>query len=603
MAADPNPDPAVSLTRGDDSPLGGFFTDPKSPLAPLHLQSFHVVAVAIIAAVFLIANFMPLWHTDTWSHLKFGQWIVQHRQLPDHEPFCDFADQSAPYVAFGWLSQVISYLVYDFGGQVVGGDELERMAAGVDMLRGLHALLLASKLALLYFAYRRLTDSPPLACAGIVCVIVLSLANFAVQRPQVLAEPLFALLLLALSRPLLTRQSMILLPLLMVLWANLHGSYPVGLITLFLCGAGSAISVLIGARSFEALLKDARTRRLFLTLLLALAAIALLNPHGPWLFGQTLDLTRHPNIADMDEWKPLEWGYLRTYLFLGSLLLIGVTVAGRLRAHRSPESDTVAAGVLSTQSSVPGTRPAALAWLRPEAILLLLFFGVQTYLHQRLMSWWAMVVPWVLLPLWRDLLGSWRSLIEDRSIPSLRKTILAVALVVMVVRFAGPVQVLFDRDPRPLERSLSPGTPWRIAAQLKGQGEYYPALSQWLAKQPAGRAPGRIFASETQGDYLLWTLPAEMPIAVYTHVHLFPVNRWRECQRVKFAHADWQAILDRQGCNLIIFESDYFPALRERILSARQAWEVLLDESGDPSKPDKRSRVMIAGRVGRLRLP
>src|SRR5438105_2431036 len=89
----------------DDSPGPGIdFTDPNAPLAPYYLQTSHVVAALFIMGIFLFyALFRPLWHSDFWGHLKFGQWIVEHGRLPDREPFSPFSDSSAPYVNFQWL--------------------------------------------------------------------------------------------------------------------------------------------------------------------------------------------------------------------------------------------------------------------------------------------------------------------------------------------------------------------------------------------------------------------------------------------------------------------------------------------------------------------
>src|SRR5579871_5150765 len=85
-----------------------------SPLEPYFLRSSDVMAAALLAIAFLLLSIRPLWYSDVWAHIKFGQWIVQHRQLPDVEPFSPFTDRQ-PLILYQWLSQVSMYLVFVVG--------------------------------------------------------------------------------------------------------------------------------------------------------------------------------------------------------------------------------------------------------------------------------------------------------------------------------------------------------------------------------------------------------------------------------------------------------------------------------------------------------
>src|SRR5262245_36462064 len=86
LAGAPPPEEVPPLGAGID------FTDPNSPLAPYYLRASHLVAVALLGGIVILYSWFPLWHTDIWGHLKFGQWIVEHRELPEREPLCEFAD-------------------------------------------------------------------------------------------------------------------------------------------------------------------------------------------------------------------------------------------------------------------------------------------------------------------------------------------------------------------------------------------------------------------------------------------------------------------------------------------------------------------------------
>ena len=80
----PEPAPAAALPRVG---AGFDFSDPDGPFARFYLRPVHVVAAAFVALIFVVASYFPLWHTDVWGHLKYGQWMLSHRAIPDREPF------------------------------------------------------------------------------------------------------------------------------------------------------------------------------------------------------------------------------------------------------------------------------------------------------------------------------------------------------------------------------------------------------------------------------------------------------------------------------------------------------------------------------------
>src|SRR5439155_21597469 len=97
--------------------------------------------------------------------------------------------------------------------------------------------------------------------------------------------------------------------------------------------------------------------------------------------------------------------------------------------------------------------------------------------------------------------------------------------------FSTPVRWLINRRPEPMERAVSFDTPWRLAETLRDpagpSSARLPELARVLRQSyPRGRFRGRIFASEVLGDYLLWALPAEFPVVIYSHVHVFSPKHW-----------------------------------------------------------------------------
>ncbi len=557
------------------------FADPNSPLAPLYMTTSQVVALGIIAVVIVFLNFVPLKQTDCWGHLAFGRWVWEHGQLPQGNPFRPATAADVPSNYYSWLSQTLYYGVYHVGEVLAGGDELRQMEGGVALLRFVHALLVAIRLAVLLLAFWRLTGSFRLGLFGMLLTFTINLlGHLVIFRPQVAGELCFALLLLAVSRSPLSRLAVVLAPLVLALWANLHGSFAMGFLVLGICLAGKVIEAAWRQRTWRLWRTgaDVAVRRLAIALGASLIAVALLNPAGPGIFAQTLGMARHPAVLAMDEWKPiqLQGGPGGQYAYL---ITLGLLAASLLRAR----------GRIS-----------------PTAAILTIALGVQPLWHQRALIWWYTALPLIVLPLWlRDKRGTTTPWTVSHSGANFRKTMLAAAIVVVALLWSNPILWLIDGQPAPLERSVSAGTAWPLAFQLQGVGRddkpWLPELDQWLQTHyPEGKFRGMIFTSETAGDYLVWALPRNMPVFAYCHVHLFTPEHWQLVKIVRAGAPAWRQVLDRNKINMVVVEPDTNRRLRD-LLYQDPDWQILHDETDDPGVVDPRTWLLIAVRKTPLR--
>jgi hypothetical protein len=548
------------------------FTDPNSPLAPYYLRTSDVVAVAFLAAVFFLLNLVPLWHTDVWGHLANGRWIAANRRLPDRDVLSPFADPEAKSLHVYWLCQTGFYLVYHAGEWLAGGVAAQQTAGGVELLRALHALLVTGRCLLLLFALRRLGCPPGLACFGLFVALALSLGHVAVLRPQVAGEFFMACVLLAVSRPVLSRRALILLPVVLVLWANSHGSFVLGLAVLAGCLAGEIIRSAVSRRSWrlKPLFAEPQIRRLSLALVASAVAVAAFNPHGPFIYPITWEMSRNPNVVAMDEWKPIfsTHLYAPVVIYVTSILIVlGAQLVSRVRYS-------------------------------PAQLVLMVGIGLQPIFHQRMMVWWLMLVPWLALPLLTTALERlphyWR---PEPAVPSFRKTVVAGLIAVVLVLWSAPGQWLVSGKPAPLAQVVSQGTPLELAHNLQDpehpEGDWRMAFYKTLEGYPRHEYRGVIFASETQGDFLAWSLPHNtMPVFIDTHVHLFPAEQWQRAVLVKWALPGWREVLDNWVVNLVVVEADSHPHLCEA-LRHDDEWKVLLDETNG-GKRDPRCRLFVA---------
>src|SRR5262249_18356443 len=142
-----------------------------------------------------------------------GQWILSHGTVPTTDPF-SHTFQGAPWTAHEWLSEVLFATAYSLGGW--GG---LRILVG---LAGMGATFLMARGLLKHFN--------PVPALNALMIVPGNLAVAADARPQFLAFPIMVAWLSELleARRQNRAPGWILLPL-MVLWANLHGSFIFGL--------------------------------------------------------------------------------------------------------------------------------------------------------------------------------------------------------------------------------------------------------------------------------------------------------------------------------------------------------------------------------------
>jgi len=569
--------------KADEEPAIGAgidFSDPNSPLAPFYFRTTHIIAIAILGAVFVFVSNLPLWHTDVWGHVRYGQWMVEHRAIPDREPFCPWWDGRIPFTQFYTLTQLAMYETYVLGERLAGGDAIHREMGGADLLRLLHAGLTTARLAVLLFVFWRLSKSWRIALLCLAAAMSLDFLTWSVFRPQTFGQLGFALLLLPLSRPMLSRRAMLITPTMMVLWANGHGSYVVAFVMLGAVLAGRIIEAIVEKR---APWKDAATLRLVAVIAASLLGIGLLNPYGFGFYSRTLQFTAHPSLqGGVGEWKPLAflWGWGHDsdaglhWIFIASLTIIVLTQ-------------------LASTKAIP-----------PHRLIVLVLFGLGLSLQQRFAIWWAMLVPWVLAPeLAKDWPARWAL---AASLPSFRKTAIAAMLLFPFFMWSVAGGWAVTGGPTPLGPSasdsnqpfsLSLGTPWELAREVREPGS---TTAPWAAKlaeiirrdYPGGRFTGSILATPMQGDYLMWALAPEVPVT-YSHMHLFHPDYWEELAVVGQGRPGWRDVLEKYRVNLIIVEAQYGPKLREQLVKSKE-WTIVLDETDDAKKPIPLTRQLIA---------
>lgn len=258
---------------------------------------FYVITATLFRNSFLV-------DADTFLHISLGNWILQHGRFP-------IVDQYS-YTAFGkiwlatdWISELIFAALYR-AGQWRGVTEI--VADTCALISGVLCFYLATKLRL----------SIALGLTAVIVVLI---------SPHFLARPvIFSYLLLLVWIVLILeiedqddwagRRGFILIPL-MLLWANVHGSFTFGLAVfyLFLC---NAIWDLYNKKDLQ------RLRRL-LVLLVGVTVAAVVTPYGPFSALKTVQLMSDPALATINEWRAPD--FQKDPFHLGSIVGLFALIA------------------------------------------------------------------------------------------------------------------------------------------------------------------------------------------------------------------------------------------------------------------------------------
>jgi len=216
--------------------------------------------VGVVLFIYLDnVNGLPLLSDpDTHWHIAVGNWMLEHRAMPHVDTF-SFTFAGKPWIAKEWLSQVLLAGAYDVGGW--------------GAVTGLSAAAVAVTAALLLRLL--LSDLKPLPAILFTAAAMVMMEPHFLARPHVLAFPITLLWVSGLVRAVEERRAprpMLLLA--MLLWANMHGGFTLGLM---LAGA-FALDALIDARDW------AERKSLFVAWLkfgIASVLVACITPYGP----------------------------------------------------------------------------------------------------------------------------------------------------------------------------------------------------------------------------------------------------------------------------------------------------------------------------------
>jgi hypothetical protein len=475
------------------------------------LSTQRLVTWITFLAVFAMAARISV-DTDTWWHLRAGQWIVENRQVPREDVF-SYTRAGEAWEYPGWLAEVPMYLIYRLAGP-----------GGLNLWTALMVTLT------FVFVWQTLSGGSFLK-AFVVILAAAAAGVYWAARPYLVTFLLAAITLWVLEKyrwrgETSTGKFVYWLPVLMILWVNSHGGFLVG----FLIWGIYWLSEL-GWIAWQTWFKKQRTFdiRAFGTPLLWAGLLMLLavcvNPYGPKML--------------MYPFKTVSIGVLRDYI----------------QEWQTPEFHSISvqpfAWLMLLTFGAVGASRQRLAFIDFALVGLFFYMGL---LAGRNVALFSIVAPMVLTrhaaPALDGVANTLGIRFSGAAPPGKRSArlnvlilVLLAAAVVFKVTLIYPEKINTDA--------------------FKGYLPY--GAVEYLNKD---QPEGRLFNSYNWGGYLLWSLPG-YPVFVDGRTDLYNdeiVNQWLKVVRVEDG---WQDILEEYGINLVLIETD---SMLDRTLALDPAW-------------------------------
>ena len=450
----------------------------------------------VVFTILFLYHINPIGLGDMYWHLNTGRWIWEHGKLPDSDPFSytqvDIVAPGQDYTSKNywqililkgfWLAQILYFGTYAVFG-----------------IWGLVILKAALFLALYVLVWRTMIKSNVDPLLGLLSILLFPwlIYRYDELRPHVFSFIGVVLVYMNMSTALTKLKSgntlpgsLVALPIIMILWANLHPGFMLGWVIITIMLAGAVFDRWRGINALE----FPQLRRLFIWCGIALL-VSLANP-----------------LADV----------LKSYLgIVGGQFAFGIDEHLPLFTYAKLYSQPfLFYGVLSISLVVLG----ALIWRRkhidPAQVVLIAGFAAVGYYAFRYMIFFVLMAFMIGMP--------HISAISERYLPKFRP----ILYVLLLFAISGVGYQAF-----------------RFGAWMQGPVQTYfvpeRAADFVLDKHP----PGPLFNAYEYGGYLGWRLTPEYRI--FVDPRCLDINVHNDYQTARGGH--YHGVFERYGVNSVVF--------------------------------------------------
>jgi hypothetical protein len=480
---------------------------------------------------------------DFWWNVKSGQIMMQTGQFLGTDVLV-WTPVREPYSNPQWGSQLLFYWLYN---------------ASPYLLLALRALIVTATVGVVLWLCFWKTRSVRIASLVAVLAYLTAWTNYG-MRPQLFAFLPFIGFLFLLERKDTHPKWLPLLVPIMLFWANVHGSFFLGVALMGIYSVGTLLEKMGSKEGRKWLIsKAAGWQALWLG---AAALVTLANPYFLFIYNYFFIATNDPIARALNvEWQaPTIYGGTGQLFFLNLFVFVVSIYLSRRR-------------------------------MRPTEILLVLAFGYLSLVSLRNVMWWG----WITAPIIAANFAAWRAVRGQRS----------------GTRDQGDVegegvsseQESLAPDPRPLapRRTEIPAFNWLIAGLLVGGALLFtplwrqanplvpaPARAALSAETPTklaqflgkGEVPAPIFNYMEWGGYLAWELYPRYRMFVDGRFEARKVEVWNDYLSVSRGRADWQKTLDRYGVKTLVLNKEFHDDLIPLVAQDTTWRKVYEDKAG-----------------------
>ncbi len=490
------------------------------------LWTFLAIALPALAALLV-----PMPAVDLAYQLRAGAGILAGEGIPTVDTWT-FTVYGTPWLDQQWGAQAILAGVFELGGWT-GLVLLRAALVGLTFALVLRAVRSAWSIASIRAGGSAIASSARTATLVVLLAFAVAAPALAL-RPQLFAIMLFAATLVVLIERAEHPRRLWLIPVFAVLWANLHGSFPLVIVLVGLAWLDE-VALVREPTPAGAPQRPLRARLLGSTGLAIIGAVAtlatLLTPFGidGWRYIETL--ARNPSITQqVTEWRPPSPLEPAGALFYLSVVVVFGMVAFRLRMDRR--------------------RPPA-RFVGP--IVSVVVFAVLAAFTGRGLAWWALAAPVAMVALQPGLklsdaaavgLPRLRARTARAAAESETRTspLNAVVMVLLVVVGLALLPFLREAGPIGVPNATLSAAPQGIAAKLRE-----------LADNGTIETGAHVWNPQLLGSWFEYAVP-QLRYAVDSRIELFPADLWTDVHTAANANGEWLSVFDKYDIDVIVTE-------------------------------------------------
>ena len=446
---------------------------------------------------------------DTGYHIRAGEYIIETKSVP-HEDMFSFLDPPPAWTAHEWLAEIVMALSHD--------------ALGLTGVVIFYAFIL-SLTYYLFFRFLKKDSENLLLLTGMVLLVISTSTIHFLARPH-----LFTFLFLVIwyfvldSYQYRSKNYLYFLPLIMLVWVNLHGAFILGFVLLGTYFTGNLIYY-FWKQGNDKQAHASKCRTYFLVGVVCLGA-SLINPYGYHILLFPFDfVTNQYILTHVQEFQATNFQEFLVYKYL-FLIMLAVLMTSRLRLNLI------------------------------ELILILGFTYMSLYSVRNIPLFAIIVAPIIIRRLDLMMLDS-----NNR-----------------VIQFINKKSQSFMETERTARGFLWPALALILVLFVAGMGgikHYFdPEIKavhavEFLKKE---HISGNMFNDDEIGDYIIYAAYPQYRVFFDGRNDMYGVEHMQDYLRVLRLGHEWEKVLDKYDIQWFFINAD---SLLSRYLMEREDWHLI----------------------------